>query len=134
MSFYKQFGTSEDLEVNGIWLDYGDAGRIKIARAGGANRRFATVLERKTRPYRRALDNGTIDPKVIERVMAEVFAETVILGWEDVIGRDGEPLPYTFDNVVQLLLDLPDLFLDIQAQAQRAALFLQANLEAAAKN
>ena len=35
MSFYKQFGTSEDLEVNGIWLDYGDAGRIKIAREIG---------------------------------------------------------------------------------------------------
>jgi len=66
--------------------------------------------------------------------MAEVYAETVLLGWTGVADENGTPLPFTKENCVKLLTDLPDLFRDIQEQAQRVANFRAADLEADAKN
>jgi len=53
----------------------------------------------------------------------EAYAEAVILGWDGVAGPDGAPLPFTRENAVKLMLDLPDLFRDVQEQATKAALF-----------
>lgn len=135
MSFYDTFSTDPDLEAgSGVALDYGDAGKITIHRAGGANRKFSTVLDAKLKPYRRQIENGTLDDKIAERVLAEAYAEAVIIGWSGVSGRDGKPLAFTKANVVGLLTDLPDLFADIKAQATRVSNFRRAAVEADAGN
>ena len=66
MSLYKLFKTDEKLETDGVWLEYGQTEegkpiRIKIARAGGRNVAFAKALEKATRPYRKAIQTGTLD-------------------------------------------------------------------------
>lgn len=128
MNLYNTFETDKNLERDGIVLDYGFNSKqqpvqIRIARAGGANARFAKVLEQKMKPYKRAIANDTMDNKVAEKLLVEAYADAVILGWEGVEDRDGNPLEFTRDNVVKVLSDLPDLFLDIQAQSQKSALF-----------
>jgi hypothetical protein len=139
MSLYNTFKTDESLETKGIELEYGhtEAGepiRIRIARAGGGNTRFAKVLEEKTRPYRRQLQTGTLDKKVSDRLYLETFAETVVLGWVNMEDETGAELPFNVSNVCKLFTDLPDLYNDVQAQAQSAALFRAATREIAAKN
>jgi hypothetical protein len=124
MSLYKKFATDENAEAGeGIVLDYGDGVKIRIHRAGGGNKAFARILEAKTKPYRRQIDNGTIDQDVMRRLMAEIYAKSVIIGWEGVTDEDDHPLAFTEENVVKVLLDLPDLFRDIQEAASNAALF-----------
>ena len=59
MSMYDAFGTDKDLEKTGIYLEY-ETFRIKVARAGGGNKRFAKMLEAHTRPYRRAMQTETL--------------------------------------------------------------------------
>lgn len=135
MSFYETFATDTKLEsVEGIDLDYGASGVIKIHRAGGANKKFATVLNAKMAPYRRQLANGSMDEAVATKLMAEIYAEAVILGWVGVKGRDGKELKFTKENVVKLLVDLPELFKDIQEQATTIANFRASNIEADEKN
>lgn len=135
MSFYKTFSTDAELESGkGIDLDYGEDGVITIRRAGGANKKYSTVAAAKLKPYARRMQNGTIEPEVIDRVMAEIFAEAVIIGWRNVKGEDGEPLQFTKENCVKLLTDLPDLFADIQAQAERVSNFRAEATEEAVKN
>ena len=68
------------------------------------------------------------------RIMHKVFAQTVVLGWEHVQDESGKEIPFTVENCITLFETLPDLFLDIQDQAKRAALFRAANREAAAGN
>lgn len=141
MSIYKTFQTRPDLERDGIWLDYGflegDSEkpiRIKVARAGGGNQRFAQVLEAKTKPHRRSIQTETIDRKLSEQIVLETYAEAVLLDWMNVSDKDGNPLPFNKENAVLILTDLPDLFADIREQTQKVALFRETILETDAGN
>lgn len=139
MSLYSQFQTDKNVEKEGVVLEYGKTkdGRIisiRIARAGGANTRYSKLLEAATKPYRRQLQNETMDNDVAESLTQKVYAQAVVLGWENVEDADGNPMEFNVDNCVKLFKDLPDLWADIQNQATRAALFRQDILEADAKN
>jgi hypothetical protein len=134
-NFYDAFSTDRELETGqGIDLDYGDCGRITIHRAGGANKKFASVFAAKLRPYERQMQMGTLDDGTAERLLAETYAEAVVVGWKGVKDAKGKSLEFDKKACVALLLDLPELFKDIQEQAGRAANFRRAGIEAAAKN
>lgn len=124
MGTYKTFKTDETIEAtDGVTLDYGEAGKFTIHRAGGSNQKFKNYANAKMKPYTRQIQQGTMDDKVAAELNAEIFARTVIVGWEGVTGPDDQPLAFTHDNCKQLLIDLPDLFQDIQKAAQDASLF-----------
>lgn len=136
MSLYDKFETDRSLEKTGIDLDYGPNKKlpvnekgehpstiIRIARAGGANDLYLKRLEAKAKPHRRQIQHETIERAQLENIVKEVYAETVVLSWENVTDRSGNLLEFTKENVLQVLSDLPDLYADIQAQAQTAALF-----------
>jgi hypothetical protein len=139
MSLYKQFKSDENLEKSGILLEYGfnSAGlpiTIRIARAGGGNTAYSKRMEHKVKPYRRQIQTETIDTQVVEKLLREVYAETVVLGWENVEDGDGNPMAHSVSNCIKLFEDLPDLFKDIQEQSQRSALFRADLLDSAEGN
>ncbi len=139
MSLYTQFETDREIEKTGIVLDYGFNSKkqpiqIRIARAGGANERYSKLLELRTKPYRRQIQNETLENAVAEKITKEVYAQTVVLGWTGVEDRDGNDMPFTQENCVKLFTDLPDLWSDVQSQSTRASLFRAEILEADAKN
>lgn len=144
---YSQFKTDANLESGGVVFDYGDF-RVTLARAGGANKRYAKVLEKKTRPYRRAIDTETLAPEIARKIMAEVFAETIVLNWEvrkvdekgketwskGIEGPDGNTIPFSVPNLISTFENLPELFLDIQAQANKSSIYREDITEAASGN
>lgn len=141
MSIYKTFQTSKDMERDGIWLDYGLLDedvtkpiRIKVARSGGSNQNFAKALETKTKPHRRSIQTETIDTKIVEKLLMETFVDSVILDWTNVSDKDGNVLPFTRENVILVMTDLPDLFADIREQSAKAVLYRQEILDVDAKN
>lgn len=139
MSLYNTFKTDRNLETSGVWLNYGPNSkggdqRIKVARAGGANKSFQKALTTKMRPFRRQLETGTMDVAVADTLMLDVYAETVVLGWENIEDQDGNELPFSVENVKQLFADLPDLAADVRSQAQEIAIFRADIAEASAKN
>lgn len=135
MNLYEAYSTDNNLENGeGVVLDYGAAGSITIHRAGGANRKYAKVLLAKMAPYTRQAKLGTLDEEVANRVLAETYAEAVIVGWKGVKGRDGKALTFNKANVVTLLTDLPEFFRDIQEQANMVSNFRAERVETEAKN
>lgn len=139
MSLYRQFKTNPNLERDGVLLEYGNNSKgnpicIRIARAGGSNERFNKRLEAAVKPYRRQIQTETIQTEQVTKLIRRVYAETVVLGWENVEDADGNALEFSVDNCMKLFDDLPDLYTDIQEQAQRAALFRAEILEADAGN
>lgn len=139
MSLYTQFKTDDSLEKTGILVEYGMTADgkpicIRIARAGGANKAYEKRMEAEVKPYRRMIQNETIEKALIDRILMKVFAETVVLGWENVQDTDGNDITFSAENCIKLFNDLPDLFKDIQEQAQRAALFRADIREADAGN
>jgi hypothetical protein len=159
---YKQFQTDANLEKAGVDLDYGDF-IVTIARAGGANKRFEKVLEAKTKSVKRAIQTDTLDNERGKAILRDVYAEAVVLKWavkvkadakgkpleplqvaqegdehtvfvEGIEGPNGDVMAASTENIAATFKALPDLFADIQEQAQKVALFRQAVQEAEAKN
>ena len=134
MNPYKMFQTDKDLECGkGVTIDYGDF-QITVHRAGGANQKYSKVASAKLKPYARQIQSGVADPAVINRVMAEIYAEAVIVGWNGVKDENDSPVEFTKENVTKFLTDLPELFDDIQRQSDMLANFRAEQIEADAKN
>lgn len=139
MSLYAKFETDRSLEKQGITLDYGlnskgEPMQIRIARAGGANEQYLKRMEAKAKPHRRQIQHETIERVQLETIVKEVYAETIVLGWIGVEDRDGNELVFSRENCLKLFNDLPDLYQDIQEQAQSGALFRVSVREADSKN
>lgn len=147
---YGMFKTDRNVEREGILVNYGGV-RFRVARAGGANAKFKNVFQELSKPYRRQIDTETLDDETAERIGREVYARTVILGWETrktdengdpvkVDGKEvwepvfvtdkGERLDFTTANVMKVLEDLPELFTDIKVMAQNHANFRRSEVEA----
>jgi len=122
MNIYEQFETDKDVEKDGLTIDYGNFS-FRIARAGGSNVKYNKILNLLTKPHRRSMEVGVMDDEVAKKIMREVYAKTVVLGWDKVTDRDGKEIKFSWQNCVKLFNDLPDLFADIQSQAVQSALF-----------
>ena len=133
MGIYRLVGTDQDLEKKGFALEYGDTTFI-IARSGGANEKFQRCIEQKLRPYRSAINSGTMVEETSRKLLAEAYSETIILAWENVTDKDGEVIEFSKDNVKKVLLDLPDLFNELIAESGRIANFVSAAAEVDSKD
>lgn len=135
---YEMFGTDADAEKDGVWVEYGDPAAdgfaIKLARAGGKNKKFGKILEKKARPHRRKLQTGTGPEGLAERLLIETFAHTVVLDWKNIKDKDGNEFPFTPKNCIKLFTDLPDLFADVRDEADNINNFQKAELEEDEKN
>lgn len=138
----KQFKIDNELETEGIVLQYSDTLEIRCARPGGSNKKFGRRFEELSRPYRRAMDNGVLPNDVAETMLHKVYAEAVVLDWKgvtkDVVTGDeadeAEQLPCTVENVIAVFKALPELFNDIRQTLDQRAVWLQKTREHEAKN
>ncbi len=138
---YKMFGTDAAKEQEGIVLNYSDVFWLRISRAGGANEHYKRVLTEKIRPYRKAIQTETISPEMSARLMREAAAEGLILAWGSAQHGDGlmpaktgEVLDFSVANICRFFEDLPEIFLDVQEQAQKVSLFRATESEVDTKN
>lgn len=123
MGLYEKFETNKDHETKGIEIDYGDGIVIRVARAGGANKRFIKASEQFYRKYKRKIDLNILPNDVAYESVIDMYASTVVLSWEGVTDREGNDLPCTKENVKKLFQDLPDLFTDVRDAASSHELF-----------
>lgn len=146
MGLYDIFATDENLEKTGVWFDYGDF-RILAGFSGGGNKKYTTYAEKKFKPLRRAIETGAMGNERSMAVLIDVFAETVIYGWQTkqtvdgeeqwadgIESRTGEILPFTKENVRSTLTALPNLFSDLQTQCSMISNYRNRDMEAEAKN
>jgi hypothetical protein len=139
---YNQFATDKALEKTGVWLDYGDF-RVLVARAGGSNTKYEKTLERESRPHRRGIATGTISLKILRAVLISVYAKAVVLDWnvkvdgewrQGIHQPDGSIGDFSEQAVIEAFTALPDLFADVQSQAEQVSIFKPESLEEDAKN
>jgi hypothetical protein len=144
MGLRKNFGTNADLELDGVWVNVDANSRVKISRSGGRNQAYTKALEKRTRPYRRQINNHTMDTRLADQILIEVTADHVIRGWETKVDGawvsgiqldDGAPLlPYNRDSVINVLTELPELFRAITEAANDFSQFNQDSMQADAGN
>lgn len=139
MSLYKSSQTDSNKEKNGVLLEYGLNSKkepitFTVAREGGRNVQYQKVAEVIFKPVRRQVQHGSIDPEVLENLLAQVYAKAVVKGWTGVEDEHDEPLAFNEANVVKLLTDLPVVFDAIKEVARDFNQFLLDAVEEDAKN
>jgi len=142
MGIYNKFKTNRKLETEGIFYE-GDTYKIKLARAGGSNQAFNAAMERFNTEHGRAIKNNLLSNDKALELMANAYADTVVLDWQTKVDDkwqqgieqpDGSIAPFNRENVVRILIDVPDLFMELQAIASNHQLYLQSILDSAVKN
>ncbi len=132
-NLYEKYQTDPDAEIEGVWVDFGDGIRMKIARM--FNERHNAELEKLRGPYKAVLNSGGEIPEPARtEIAARAMAVAIIKDWEGVEGDDGKPQPYTAERGYQALLDLRDLRNRVAFIAGEMETFRKAALDAAAGN
>ncbi len=135
MSIHSMFKTDPQAEAQGIEIDYGEGCIITVARMGGANTKYKKALEIAMKPYRRAIQTNTMSNDKAEEIMLECFIRNVLVTWEGVTDPETkEVIEFSIDNARTLMLELPDLYQDLVAQAKDISLFREQLIEDDAKN
>lgn len=154
-NLYEMFEMDADLEREGISVNYGSV-KLLLARAGGRNKAFKDIFQGKAKKYRSQIDQEILSDDVADKIMAESYAEAVVLGWwtrvedehgepvldkngdeqwkDHVINKKGKKVKYSVEECVRFFMDLPDLFADVQRMASKAANFRKEEEEADAGN
>jgi hypothetical protein len=141
---YAAFTNDENIETKvGIILEYDDY-CIRIARAGGSNKKFEKAFLAKMKPYRHQMETDTLKDAVANRLMIELYVDTIVLEWSvkneegkyvpGIHGLDGSILTYSRENAITIFEKFPDLFKDVQAQSRKSSLFKALEAEETAKN
>lgn len=138
---FKQYKTNATKEAEGVEIEFPEAenedGSIPtfvISRMGKGNKAYAKSLEAATRPYRRQVELGTLKNEVAEGLFLNVFVDTILRGWKNIQDENGADIPYSKDNAVKLLNDLPDVYERLQEEAKLSANFRDSNLDTEAGN
>lgn len=138
MGLYDTFQTDDNLEQNGIWVDYGDF-RVKIAAASSKNKKYEKVAERRYKPVRKLAEVGALSSERAQQIVAGIYAEAVVLDWETRVKNEWKKgieapegdklLPVNQENVESTLMALPRLLQDLQEQAGSMVNFQNAEKE-----
>lgn len=112
MDLKKDFSTNKELEEAGAWIDIGDGGKLKIARAG--NKKSIAYSRQMAKPHMAQITYGKLSDEVATELAVEVLAETILLDW-DGMTDGGKPLPYSKENALNMLRAYPD-FRDLVSQ------------------
>lgn len=125
----KKTRIDSNLATDGVWVPLDDSTKLKIAK--WLNDRHKKYLQNALDPYKRALQFGTMDEAVAERLEIEAIANAVLVGWKGLLDG-GKLVEYSTKEAVRLLSD-PELgwFRDfVREQAQELANFREKELEA----
>jgi hypothetical protein len=139
MSLYEQWETDENLEQEGIAIQVastkgGKPVRIRVALASESNPKYAKAAQRHLKGYEKAIQNNLLDAATQDELLKKIYVDSVIVGWENVSGRDGKALEFTKENVLKVLTDLPHLWKTIREDASRIDFFRKEVQKETAKN
>jgi hypothetical protein len=92
MADIRKIMTDKDKEVNGVWVEFAEGIKIKVARAG--NFKYEQCRDALIEPHTAALRAGTLDKEIQDDILLKARARTILLDWNN-IEEDGQEVPYS---------------------------------------
>lgn len=101
------FETDRQLEVDGVWVDIGDEDetQLLIARIGNPN--YNRLIRARLKPHKNLLQRDALPMEMQEKILNEVIAETVLLGWKN-LKYKGKKINYSSDRALEMLNNISD--------------------------
>lgn len=123
---FARHATDARVEVEGRWVNLTKDARVLVARSG--NEKFSAKLKSLIKKnFIRLDDESKENLALIEQVMQEAMAETILLGWEN-LSYQGELLPYSKENAMKLLA-IRSFRDDITRLSEQGSAYLLSELE-----
>lgn len=120
-NLFKKYETSEVKETQGVEITV-DGAVFICRRAGGGNRRYRAAIGLAAAApdvQKRINSKDTIEAITAEdEVTMEAFADSVVIGWREVLGRDDAPLEFSKENFLDLMKSCPDVWLNLRMAAR----------------
>lgn len=104
IDLFNAFSTIKENEVEGTLTQLPDCGDTlwRVARSG--NKNYNRLLSQLYKRNRAVLDSkGDEAEKKSDEILAEVFAKTILLGWEGEVLYRGKKYPYSYEQAKVLL-------------------------------
>ena len=105
MDIKKTFGTDKEKETNGVWENFGDGCKIRIARMN--NPAYTAAFNRLISPVQKKYARRTLDEGVLEEIVCRAMGEAIITDWAG-LKENGKPLKYSPETAYRLLMEYPD--------------------------
>jgi len=123
--------TDENLENEGVWVTLPSKIRLKIGRSGSEawKREYGKIHRERARGFRQ----GKVPDDLLEEIVLEAMARTILLGWENIEDDNGLPIPYSVENA-RKLLSVREIRDDVTALSQENDLFRAEQIEDIAGN
>ena len=131
MDPYDQYAFDAELAETGVWFGFTGGSKLRIARRD--NPRYLEALRALAKGKERLIQLKAISGSDLHEMLMRALARGVLLDWEG-LTRSGEPLPYSEDNAVALLTDLPEFREQVESCAENVVAFRREAEEDAEKN
>ena len=119
-NLYAKYETAPEKERGGVPVDI-DGAVFHIRRAGGHNRAYRYALAIAARGFSGVLKNASDNPQAAfdaqDDITQMAFAEAVVIGWDGVDGRDGQPLEFSKANFLDLVRSCAPVWDQLRAAA-----------------
>lgn len=107
MSLYARFKTDQNREITGVVHEVDDGVTVTLARWG--NPKHIEAENKARAPFKSIFASGReISPEVAKKIQIQAMVGTVVVDWNGVTTDAGEALPFTRENCIKVLTDLPD--------------------------
>lgn len=126
------FKTDAKAELEGVWVDIGEGGRLKIARAGNAN--YNQAYRDKSKPHWTAIRAGALPLDELLKITVACMAEFILRGWDGIEDDAGNAVPYTVETATDYLLTVRDFRELVTNLSEQQSLFRAVAVEDATKN
>jgi hypothetical protein len=112
------YKTDKSFEKDGIWMAVGNGVEFKVRRFGGENSvSVAKAMAKFNKPYAAKMQSNSMTQEETNLVDAQILAEALISDWKGIKDDNGVELECTFQNVVSVLAELPELMAALMRNA-----------------
>lgn len=134
MDLLDRYSTNKEHATEGVKMELGGGNWIKLAYAGPSNPTYASTLQRVIKPHSKNIKRGLLDENKDRELLAKVYAECIVQDWGGPSFKKHKIEKCTKANVLKLLTEKPEFFLDVQDLASNMEYFADDYVEAATKN
>lgn len=134
MANIESIKTDLNKQANGVWVDFAEGIRLKIARA--KNPKYIELLRDLVEPERKAIREDKLDIDNLADIVLEVRAKTILLDWENIEDNDGNSIPYSSEKAMEFFKnpELNDFYVFVVAVSENADQFKKDLVKDSEKN
>ena len=142
-NIFDLYASNADKETAGTWVypagEYAEAPAFKIARAGGANKKFDTIQRAGLKPFQRLIQaqSKNLSQELMEKIQEvnkHAFVGACMLDWKNVFDKEGNQVAFSKEAAAKFMDQLPALYEDLFGYANSIATFQDEEIEADSGN